>query len=117
MIPIFIIGALLVGGAVVAVTFWDQIKKYLSKALEKVKEILNAAIVGFTAYVKSGLNWMEGLKAAYKFYSRNNQGQWQETVITKTISVEDLPESIKKKLAKSQGKQVEITEELELELN
>ena len=117
MIPILVIGALLVGGAAIAITFWDQIKKYLSKAFEKVKEVVKAAIVGFTAYIQSGLNWKEGIKAAYKFYSQNKQGQWQETVTTKTISVDELPESVRKKLEKAKGKQVEITEELELELS
>ena len=38
MIPILLLGGLLFAGAV-AVTFWDQIKKYLGLALEKVKKV------------------------------------------------------------------------------
>lgn len=117
MIPLLLIAGLAIGAAAVAITFWDKIKLYLSKAVQKVKEVIKAAIVGFTAYIKSGLDWREGIKAAYKFYSKNNQGQWQETVTTKTITVDELPEKIRKKLEKSQGNQVDISDELELELS
>lgn len=114
MIPFILLAGLVVGGVALAVTFWDQIKKYLSLALKKVKEIIKAAVVGVAAYVQTN-NWREGIKAAYKFYSKNQEGQWQETVTTKTISESEIPEHILRKLEKT-TQPVDISKELELEL-
>lgn len=114
MIPILLLGGLLVGAAV-AVTFWDQIKKYLSLALEKVKKVIRAAVIGVAAYVQTS-DWREGIKAAYKFYSKNENGKWQESVVTKEISVDDLPPHIRKKLEATENP-VDITDSLELELS
>lgn len=113
MIPIFLLGGLLLAG-VVAVAFWDQIKKYLNLAFERVKKVITAAIVGVAAYVQTG-NWREGIKAAYKFYSKNERGMWQESVVTKEITAEELPDHIRKKLEKTTAP-VDISNELELEL-
>lgn len=113
MIPLLLLGGIIFGLAV-AVTFWDQIKKYLGIALKKVKELVTAAIVGVAAYVQTG-NWREGIKAAYKFYSKNKNGQWQETVTTKTITAEEVPEHIRRKL-EATSQPIDISEELELEL-
>ena len=60
-------------------------------------------------------NWREGIKAAYKFYSKDTNGMWQETVTTRTISAEQVPESIRRKLDAT-TKPIDISEELELEL-
>lgn len=114
MIPFILLGAALLGGAVLAITFWDQIKKYLAMAVKKVKEVIQAAIVGVAAYVQTN-NWREGIKAAYKFYSKNTAGQWQETVTTKVITPEEIPEHIRKKLELT-NKPIEISDELEMEL-
>lgn len=115
MIPLLILGGFLAGAAIaVAVTFWDQIKKYLKLAFDKVKEVVAAAIVGVAAYVQSG-NWREGIKAAYKFYSKDKNGMWQETVTTKTISPEEVPEHIRRKLDAT-DQPVDISRDLQLEL-
>lgn len=115
VIPLLLLGGFLAGAVVVvAVTFWDQIKKYLKLAFEKVKQIISAAIVGVAAYVQSG-NWREGIKAAYKFYSKDKNGMWQETVTTKTISPEEVPEHIRRKL-ETTSQPIDISQELQLEL-
>lgn len=114
MIPILLLSGLLFAGAV-AVTFWDQIKKYLGLALEKVKKVIRATIIGVAAYVQTG-DWRDGIKAAYKFYSKNQDGKWQESVVTKEISVDELPPHIRKKLEQTE-KPVDITDSLELELS
>ena len=113
MIPVLLLGGLLVA-SVVAITFWDQIKKYLSLAFERVKKVITATIVGVAAYVQTG-NLREGIKAAYKFYSKNERGMWQESVVTKEITAEELPEHIRKKLEKTDSP-VDISNELELKL-
>ena len=68
MIPVVLLaGALLAG--VLVYTFWGQIKEFLKNALEKVKRVVNAAIVGFTTYVQKR-SISAGLKAFHKFYSK-----------------------------------------------
>lgn len=114
MIPLIILAGLALLTTAVAITFWDQIKESLNLALKKVKEIVQAAIIGVAAYVQTN-NWREGVKAAYKFYSKNTKGQWQETVTTKTISVDEIPEHIRKKLEITSSP-IDISDELELEL-
>ena len=49
------------------------------------------------------------------FYSKDTNGMWQETVTTRTISAEQVPESIRRKLDAT-TKPIDISEELELEL-
>lgn len=51
------------------------------------------------AYVQTG-NWREGIKVAYKFYSKTKE-EWQESAVTKEITAEELPEHIRKKLEKT----------------
>jgi ABC-type proline/glycine betaine transport system permease subunit len=114
MIPLLLLGGLLAGAAIIAVTFWDQIKKYLQMALTKVKQVLTAAIIGVAAYVQSG-DWREGIRAAYKFYSKDEKGMWQETVTTKTITADEVPEHIRKQLERSSN-EIDISNELKLEL-
>ncbi|WP_199051934.1 hypothetical protein [Aquitalea sp. ASV15] len=115
MIPLLLLGGLLAGAAVVvAVTFWDKIKQFLKSAFEKVKQVISATIVGVAAFVESN-NWREGVKAFYKFYSKDKNGMWQETVTTKTIAAEDVPENIRRK-GEITNMPVDISQTLELEL-
>lgn len=115
MIPLLLLGGLLAGAAIaVAVTFWDQIKKFLHLAFNKVKKVLSAAIVGVATYIETE-NWRESMRVAYKFYSKDEIGRWQETVTTKTISPEEVPENIRKKLERANGP-IDISKELELSL-
>ena len=83
-------------------------------AFDKIKKIIPATIAGVAVYVQTQ-NWREGISAAYKFYSQNEEGLWQETIATRTINVEELPEHIRKKLENT-SKPIDISEELELEL-
>ena len=114
MIPLLILAGLAIAGTAVEITFWDQIKKYLAVAFDKVKKSINASIIGAMAYDQTG-NWREGIKAAYKCYSKNAEGQWQETVTTKTITADEVPAHIRKKL-EATTQPIDISDELELEL-
>lgn len=115
MIPLLLLGGLLAGAAVLAVTFWDEIKQFLKAAYERVKKVVSAAIVGVVTYVQTK-NIYEGIKAAYKFYSKNERGQWQEHVVTKTLEASEVPEHIREKLERT-NKPIDISKELELELS
>lgn len=116
MIPLILLGGLLFGAAaVVAVTFWDEIKQFLKVAYEKVKKIINAAIAGVAAYAQSG-SLIDGIRVAYKFYSKDAAGKWQESVVTKTVNDNEVPEHIRRKLDQSTGP-VDISNDLELQLS
>lgn len=115
MIPLILLGGLLAGAAIaVAVTFWDQIKKFLQLAFNKVKKVLSAAIIGVATYIETA-DWRESIKVAYKFYSKDEIGRWQETITTKTISPEEVPENIRRKLEGAHGP-IDVSSELELAL-
>ncbi len=115
MIPLLLLGGLLFGAAaVVAVTFWDEIKEYLRMAFEKVKKLISATIAGVAVYAQSG-SFIEGIKVAYKFYSKDAKGKWQETIATRTVNDNEVPEHIRNKLDSSTG-QIDISRDLELNL-
>ncbi len=118
MIPL----VLLIGGALAAtaaaavvVTFWDEIKQYLKKALQKVTRIVKTAIVGVAVYAQTG-SYLEGIKVAYKFYSKDQKDRWQETVATAIVSDNEVPYSIREKLERS-NEPIDISKEFELTLS
>lgn len=116
MIPFILLGGLLTAAViVVAITFWDQIKKFLQQALKKITQLFSAAVQGVSVYIRSGGNWREGIKAAYCFYRKDAKGLWQENVVTKTIVAEELPDNIRWKI-ESSNEAIDITKELQLRL-
>ncbi len=116
MIPLLLLGGLLFGAAaVVVVTFWDEIKQFLKIAYDKVKKLISAAIAGVAAYAQTG-SFIDGIKVAYKFYSKDSTGKWQESVVTKTVNDNEVPEHIRRKLDQSAGP-VDISNDLELQLS
>ncbi|SHJ68816.1 hypothetical protein [Pseudomonas luteola] len=119
MIPIILLGAaLLATTAVVASVFWDDIKKFLKAAIEHVRRIIKATIVGLTAYIKTkdiSAGIQAGLQALNKFYSKNENEQWEETVVTRQISSSEVPEHIRKKLERTQAP-VDISDDVAKEL-
>lgn len=116
MIPILLLGAAALAAGAVIVTFWDEIKQAIKLAWSKVQKIIKAAIVGFTTYIKEG-DWRKGAIAAFKFYSKDERGQWSETVATKTISEHEVPPEIRAKLERSQGESIDISKEMEMVLS
>lgn len=121
MIPILFAGAALLVGAVVVGVFWNEIKDFINKTWEKIKKvIIPAAIAGFKTYLQTGSIARALFKASkvaiQKFYSRLDNGKWKETTVAREISFEDLPNDIQAKLARSNGKEVDISDKIEHEL-
>lgn len=114
MIP-FAIAAVVALAGIVVLTFWDEIKKYLGMAIKKVKKLIPAAIVGFTTFLQT-LDVNQSFKAAYKFYSKDKDNKWHETVVTKEISESEVPEAIRLRAENANGRAIDISEELALEL-
>lgn len=125
-IPFLIIGAAAVIGVAVIGAFWNDIKKFVSKAFQKFREIfIPAAIVGFKTFLQTGSVarslYAAGKVAIQKCYSKTERGTWQETVVAREISFDEIPADIRERVERSRGKEVDITgevaEELQLEHN
>lgn len=125
-IPFLILGAAIIGAAVVVGVFWNDIKEFVSKAFKRFKEIfVPAAIAGFKTFLQTGSIALSlynaGKVAIQKCYSKTERGTWQETVVAREISFEDIPADIRAQVQRANGKEVDIThevaDELELEHN
>ncbi|MBX8496860.1 hypothetical protein [Pseudomonas cichorii] len=118
MIQFILLGAALFAGAVMVTAFWDSIKNFLEDSVRHVRQVVKATIVGLTAYIKTkdvvaGIS--AGLQALNKFYSKNDNQQWEETITTRTISEQDVPEHIRRKLEGTK-EAVDISDDIAKEL-
>ena len=115
MIPLIAVAGLALAGLILTV-FWKEIKDFIQASVKKIKTvIIPSAIVGFRTYLETGSVARGLVKAMQKFYTQNTQGQWQETIVTRTISDKEVPASIKAKLNKSHTP-VDISDEVQKEL-
>lgn len=120
MIP-FLVAAGLIAGVFVVSKFWKQIKDFLQTSIEKIQKILPAAsIAGFKTYFQTG-NLAQSLYNAgtvilQKFYSKNAEGKWQETIATREIDPSEIPADILAKVEQANGQAVDISDEVQHEL-
>lgn len=119
MIPLLAVAAIGLLAGVALTAFWSEIKNFIQASVEKIKTvIIPSAIVGFRTYLETG-SVAAGLYSAYKgiqkFYTRNTQGQWQETLVTRTIPDNEVPAEIRNKLKHSHTP-VDITDDVQREL-
>lgn len=112
MIPLLLLGGLLLGGALLA-TFWKDIVNWIKRGAEKILEKIKQVVVGVKIFVKK-MN--EAVKEISKHYSKNENQQWSETLVTREISESEVPKEILQKVKRSSS-EVEISNELELQLN
>lgn len=104
-----IAGAVILAGAGIVATFWNDITSWLKKAFQKVKEVVNAVVLGTKIFIKK---IGEAFKEISKHYSKKGV-KWQETIVTKEISASEVPDEIK---AKAGYTETDITKEYELAL-
>lgn len=95
MLPLLLIaGGLLVTGGIIA-AFWDDICKWIGKAAQAVKKIVNGIVHGVKVYIKKVAN--DIYQELSKFYSFDeNKNQWEETIVSKKVSSNEVPDDIKK---------------------
>lgn len=122
MIPFLIAGAALLVGAVVVGVFWNEIKNFIGEALKHIKTVLvPSTIAGFKTYLQTGsiarALYSAANVALQKFYSRTPTGQWMETVVTRGISMKDIPEHILDMVEDAGKKEVDISQEVARELH
>lgn len=106
MILIAALAAAAVVTTIVCFSFWDTIRDWLLNIAEKVKAKIQKAVYG----VKLFATRVAGkLKKVSKNYVRTGT-EWEEVVVTKEITENEVPDFI---LALEEGREVELTEELE----
>ncbi len=104
-----ILAAGLLAGASLLAAFWNDITSWLKRAIAKVKQVVNAVVLGAKIFMKKT---GEAFKEISKHYSKKGV-KWQETIVTKEISESEVPDEIKEKVGLSE---TDITAEYELAL-
>lgn len=106
-----LIGAALIAGGSLIKRFWNDILAWLKRAVQKVKQIIKVAVYGTKVFIeKIG----QGFREISKHYSKQDNNQWIETVVTREVSASEVPPEIRVKA--QQRKETDITNELEMEL-
>ena len=105
-----LMGAALLVGVSLLTAFWNDITDWLKRAAQKVKDVVGVFAIGFTVFVKK---MREGLKEISKHYTKKGT-QWEETVVTKEISEDQVPPEIRAKA--NSMYETDITKDYELAL-
>lgn len=119
---VWIIGAGLAGilGGAALVYFWDDILKWLNDFLPKVSNLIRELGRKFAAGFEHITDMIAdkidstNAKISHRLYHKLPDGQFKETITSRTLPESELPPSIKRKLAKKRH-EADITEEMELE--
>lgn len=116
MISIAIILSLTAAFIMGLVAFWKNIVQWIKKAVDRIKEVLGVQVQGTRTFVKK---CAEGFKNVSKYYSENKlTGEWEENVLTQSVSEKEIPAEILAKVKKSAvGREISTTKELELALS
>ena len=114
MIPVLLlVGLLGVGVGAVLANFWEDIVNWLKKAIVKVQNFIRRTVIGFTIFLKK-INRL--IKEISKHYSKNEQGRWEETIVTREINEDEVPAEIRAKLGKASN-ELDISHEMQLQLS
>jgi len=110
MLPLLAIAASVIIGSTLIARYWNSIKDWIIRAAEKVKEFVKGIVFGVRVFAKK---LGEAYKEISRHYSKNKQGSWEETTVTRKIDSSDVPSDILK-MASSEER--DITDKLELQL-
>lgn len=110
-----ILTALLMGGALVAAAglvaaFWDDIRNWMVRAIQKVQEVVEGVVAGAKILIQK---LSEGFKEISRNYSKVGE-YWKETTVTRTVPESEVPPEIRAKIHGYEA--VDFTEELEMQL-
>lgn len=90
--------------------FWQSIIGWLQKAIVKIGQALNKVVQGASVFAQ---RVGEKFKEISKYYSKNGT-VWEEFVLTKEVSEDEVPDFIR---AMETTDMVDISEELEMKLS
>jgi len=107
---IIVLGAAFIAGLVI---YWQNIVKWIKKAVEKIKQVLGVLVQGTRTFIT---RTKDGLKNKSKYYNENKlTGEWEETVYERNVDVSEVPAEILAKLqAQKENVEVPTTEDLRL---
>lgn len=111
MIPILLLAGAVIAGTGIIAAFWNDIVKFLNKAIEKVKQLVEGTVYGAKVFLQK---LSDGIKEISRHYSKVGT-VWQETTITRTVSESEVPEEIRNRAKYNQ--ELDITDELEMQLS
>lgn len=103
-------GAGILAGVGIVAAFWNDIVKFLKKAVEKVRRLVEGVVYGCKVFVKK---MREGVKEISRHYFKVDQ-HWEETTVTKVISESEVPPEILERARANE--ELDITDELEMQL-
>ena len=111
MIIGLITGALLAAAVVgVLSAFWEDIRDFLKKAFEKVRQVVQGVIAGAKIFLKK---IREAVQEISKNYSKVDK-HWEETIVTRTVHENEVPEEFRNRI--SYDSELDITREMEMQL-
>ncbi len=109
---------LIIGLAVALIVgiFWQDIVKWIQKAVNKIKQVLGIEPAGVKTFVTKTV---DGFKNKSKYYVQQKvTKEWEEVVYTKQVSENDIPADILAKVRVSAiEEEVSTTEELKLAIS
>lgn len=109
----FISIAIIVGFAgVILVSFWDEIVSWLKSMTDKVKKIVSGVVYGVKVFAKHAKNAFTEIA---KYYVKSGN-EWEENIVQRKISVNEVPGDILAKADRNYGNEVEIDDDLMLQL-
>ena len=93
-----IVGAAIVGATLVA-RYWNKILDFMKKVIKKLSAKLsaNSKIMGTANYIRKVGNKFQNRT---KYYSKNEEGKWKETVVTYEQTESEIPEEYRSMLRK-----------------
>jgi hypothetical protein len=105
-----IIGGLIIGVGLIA-AFWKKIKSWVERAINYIKSVIKLVVRGLKIFFQKVGN---AIKQLSKNYSKGDMNKWQETIVTRQVSVDEVPLEIREKVS---SEQVDFTKEFELQLS
>lgn len=109
MIPLILIGAAAFTVGVVVAKFWKQIVAVLKKIVDLLPPAIKKYVEGVVTLVRKVAG---AIKNIFKTYAYNRQTkEWTETTHTKTVSADEVPEHIRKRVQVE--KEVDISDEVQ----
>jgi len=109
LLTLLILGGI-IGGSAISI-YWDNVRDWITRSARIVAEKIAGVVHGVKLFAK---NIGEFYQEKSKHYSQNTQGAWEETVVTRKLSKNEIPSDI---LDKVSNRETDITREMELELS
>ena len=101
----------IVGMGIIAV-FWEQIRDWLKRVVEKVRSVVQGAIQGVRIFFTK---MREAGKEISKNYVKVGM-KWQETIVQRTVEFSEIPEEYRNRMVVD-SEEYEFTDELANQLS